>query len=379
MLFRSEVAERPTRDWYSSIFTTMPVSIAEIELGPGLRFGPVTAVDTGCVTIATVDGSAVRASIEGSAKAALEREELRIVGCGSVRTETGGFTVQTAGRLVGFDIDQLVLRSPRELPAPEVPLPVSVLEQDDTSYLLGVPGSARERWLVLGQSYNLGWSAKLDGRSLGDPVLIDGFANGWRIPPGEDQRVELEWTPQRLVGRSIWISVVVILLAVFIAFRGRRVIGHLTAARPDGPAQPTLRPLPIIEETRRLPRGPWLSALVAGGGLAAFSWMNLPRLPGLAIVVGLAVVVALRVRTRWTMPALSGAIIFGLTSLAIMVAQRRFRYPPDFGWPQQFSDLHVYGVVCLLLLAGDYVVAAVAPDRTRVDPEIEARAWPEVS
>jgi len=244
---------------------------------------------------------------------------------------------------------------------------VSVLDNDDTNYLLSLPGSSQDRWLVLGQSYNLGWSATLDGRSLGDPVLIDGFANGWRIPPGEEQLVELEWTPQRLVGRSVRGSVLVIVIALFLAFRGRRASGDTTATRADGPSQPMLRPVPFVDRVSAVPPGPWRSAVVAGAFIGAFSWMNLPRLPGLALVVGVSVVAALRVRTRWTMPALFAAVVFGLTSLAIMVAQRRFRYPPDFGWPQQFRELHVYGVLALLLLAADYVVAAVAPDRTRTE------------
>jgi arabinofuranan 3-O-arabinosyltransferase len=360
--------ERPTRDWYSNIFTPMPMAIAEVALGDEVRFGPPTAVDTGCVVIANVDGNPLRARIQGTAGMALEREELAIVGCDEIETRRGGFTVRTAGRSVGLDIDQLVLRSPRVRPAPAVQPPVQVIDQDDTNYVLAVPASDRDRWLVLGQSHNLGWRATLDGRSLGEPVLIDGFANGWRLSAGAEQVVELEWTPQRLVGRSIWISLVAIVVALGLARRGRRSGDPSTAARSDGPIQPMLRPLPFLDLAPPVPPGPWRSALVAGTGVALFAWLNLPRLPGLAVLVGLAVVVALRVRIRWTMPALAGALIFGLTSVAIMIAQRRFRYPPDFGWPQQFRDLHVYGVLCLLLLAADYVVAVVAPDRTKAAP-----------
>ena len=50
-------------------------------------------------------------------------------------------------------------------------------------------------WLVLGESYNRGWQASCNGRSLGPPQVIDAFANGWRI--GRDCRqVSIWFAPQ---------------------------------------------------------------------------------------------------------------------------------------------------------------------------------------
>ena len=39
--------------------------------------------------------------------------------------------------------------------------------------------------LILGESINAGWQASVvgGGTTSGDPVLIDGFANGWRLDP----------------------------------------------------------------------------------------------------------------------------------------------------------------------------------------------------
>src|SRR5204863_300170 len=37
--------------------------------------------------------------------------------------------------------------------------------------------------LVLGQSYSKGWRAFCDGRSLGEPRVVDGYANGWDAKP----------------------------------------------------------------------------------------------------------------------------------------------------------------------------------------------------
>ena len=37
---------------------------------------------------------------------------------------------------------------------------------------------------VLGQSYDPGWQATCDGRSLGAPVPLEGYANGWPLSHG---------------------------------------------------------------------------------------------------------------------------------------------------------------------------------------------------
>jgi arabinofuranan 3-O-arabinosyltransferase len=71
-------------------------------------------------------------------------------------------------------------------------------------------------WLVLGQSYSEGWRASCDGRSLGEPVPINGYANGWRAPAG-CRDVEFEFAPQSGVRAGYAISgVVCALLLVFL-------------------------------------------------------------------------------------------------------------------------------------------------------------------
>lgn len=358
------VDERPTRDWYANHFVAMPVSIAEVGFDGTPLFGPPRDVDSGCIAAVEVDGRAIDVSIHGTAADALARHELAVRACaGSIETE-GAFAVRSMSRRFGFDMDQLSLVSPGAAPVADVaPGPVDVLDHDDTHYELSVPASAADRWLVLGQSHNLGWEASIDGESLGEPVVIDGFANGWLVPAGPEVRVQLDWTPQRLVARSLWASGLAVIVVLGLAFRRPRPDVALEPTRPDGPAQPMLRPLPWLDRVQRRPAASWPVVVSAAGAIALFSWLNLPRLPGLSLALAGVLVFALRVRTGWTRPATWAAFVLGLTSVAIMVAQRRFRYPPDFGWPQQFADLHVWGVVALLLLAADYLVAVVRPER----------------
>ena len=159
------VDEQTTRDWYSNDFIGLPTSFAEVDLGVDRAFGPLQPVDTGCIDAVAIDGEAVGVRIRGSVRDAVDRRELALEACGPVAVGAS-FRIETAARDHGFDIDQVVLRSDRPA-APVVGQPaVGVEAHDDTSYRLRVAAAEEDRWLVLGQSHNLGWEATVDGLSL---------------------------------------------------------------------------------------------------------------------------------------------------------------------------------------------------------------------
>ncbi|MEM7141423.1 MAG: alpha-(1-_3)-arabinofuranosyltransferase family protein [Actinomycetota bacterium] len=352
-ILTSAVEPSLTRDWYSSGPVSLPVSIVDVEIAPGRSFGPLQDIDTGCVPVAAIDGVPLTARITGSVADALERRELALVGCTEVAAPAA-FEVETSARLHGFDLDQLVLRSQLPVASPPPQPAVTVEAHDDTSYRVAVPASAQARWLVLGQSHNLGWEATVDGRNLGEPVVIDGFANGWLLEAGEDVVVDLSWTPQRVVRWALIASAIAILVVLVLALRRPAV------STRDADAMPSLA-LPGGHRVRREPL-PWPTLALAAGGVGVFAWLNLPRLPLLAVAIAGVLAAVAGIRRVELRPAQPGAAVFGLTALAIMLEQRANRYGPDFGWPQQFADLHVWGVVAFLLLAADYVWSALRGD-----------------
>ena len=99
--------------------------------------------------------------------------------------------VTARGSETGFDIDQLVLSGPQRVLPPAGTDGAAAVRHSDTSYTVRVADRDTGRWLVLGQSHNRGWHATIDGNDLGPPVVIDGFANGWLLPPGEAATVKL--------------------------------------------------------------------------------------------------------------------------------------------------------------------------------------------
>jgi hypothetical protein len=89
---------------------------------------------------------------------------------------------------------------------------------------------------VLGQSYNRGWRAYCGDHSLGKPVAIDGFANGWRVDR-DCPEASFRFEPQRAVQWGYWISgIACLLLLAFLVIRRRRR-GPVEALDPWLPAR----------------------------------------------------------------------------------------------------------------------------------------------
>ena len=360
-----EVAERMTRDWYSNSAVAMPVAIAEIGVGISAVVTG-TEIDTGCVAgVLDVDGHDVAVRIQGSVAQALRGGELLVTSCDRVEVAAGEVQVTahpadpSSGKRRAFDLDQLVLRSPRDVASPHIFAPVVVDRTGEASYTVEVPAATRDRWLVLGQSFNGGWHAFVDGSDIGEQVLLDGFANAWLLPAGEALTVELEWTPQRLVDRMLLLSFVGILLCLVVAWRGRRHVPPKPASRADGSAQPTLGRLPgSTPATRRA------TPQLAAGATITVLGLSLVILPtALWLAVPLAILTAILVRLAKPagVAVLLASGLFGVTALLIMIEQRRFRNPPDFGWAQQYDDLHILGMLTIMLIAVEYVRAVVRP------------------
>ena len=104
----------------------------------------------------------------------------------------------------------------------------------------------RTGWLVLGESFNRGWRASCDGRDLGRPSVIDGYANGWQLRRG-CRAASFTFAPGTAVDWGYWASVIACLALVGILLLRRP--GRELRAPNDGvelPAadRPEAWPLP---------------------------------------------------------------------------------------------------------------------------------------
>ena len=193
-------------------------------------------------------------------------------------------------------------------------------------------------WLVLGESFNRGWRASCDGRDLGAPQVVDGFANGWRAPRG-CRRVTMAFAPQGAMTLGYAISVVACaLLLVFLLARPPALrSGRPSRTRSDPPPAPA-----PVAAPRRGGRG----RLAAG--LASGFLFGLRTGPAAALLVGLV----LWRGVGWR-PLLAAAV--GL--LGVVVPAVYLLFPPtDLGgynsdYAQSLIGAHWVAVAVVLLLA----------------------------
>ena len=230
---------------------------------------------------------------------------------------------------------------------------------------------------MLGQSLSRGWTATVDGKDLGRPTLVDGYANGWRITPTSSAfTVELRWTPQRLVWIALVVSAVSVLASlVLLAVTRRRRPGRRGAGTDAVP--PATPDLPTWEPLRRRGSGGGTSS--DDGERSAGRRKQRPRLPlrttalvslaaGLVALVvagpvaGLVAVVAAAIglTTSWgRLPLRLGPpACLAASVLYVLEVQARYDLPTTGSWVESFSKVTIVSWLAVLLLATDMVVVA---------------------
>lgn len=388
--------EVQTLDWFTGDPLTMPMGIVELGI-PGLEAPPLPdQVDGTCRTdLVEVDGQPVPVQLEGTTEALLAGEPIDLRLCDDeLALPEGEVIIETAaGTATGFALDRLVLRSDAsgEADGSSGPLvevdpadspELEVLDEDRTSYRLRVPDAPDDFWLVLAQSHNLGWEASADGVDLGPPTLVNGYANGWRVPAGTDIDVRLTWAPQQTVRALTFASMGFVVLALVLALlpRGRR--------RPDATA---------AEAAAEVEAGTDGSvATASGAGLPQpLRWEDVQRYPGRTPAVGVQVVLVLvaagvgalivsplgaailaaaaivGLRVPQSRPLVLGAALALFAGSVGILAGRQLRssLPPGFDWPTYFDGLRGSAWTAVLLLALDPLIeAARRPRQGRTEP-----------
>jgi hypothetical protein len=73
-------------------------------------------------------------------------------------------------------------------------------------------------YLVLGESYNRGWRAECDGKDLGEPRPMQGYANAWPVEPG-CRNAGFTFAPNRLLPPANVISLIACLCLIGVLLR----------------------------------------------------------------------------------------------------------------------------------------------------------------
>jgi arabinofuranan 3-O-arabinosyltransferase len=370
------IVPRKNNDWLSGAPTVMPLGIAELGIttldGSPLRPAPTPAKLAGtCRTdLATVGSTPVPLALTGSTADAEQGRPLSLVACdgAAIALPKGDTRVETVdGAKTGIDANQLVMVAApvgsttytpfadRSFPGPPNPK-LTTRRTSRVAYDIKAQGSGTPYWLVLGQSVNDGWHLTVNGKDLGSPTLVNGYANGWRIDPAKvgtgalDMR--LEWTPQRLVWISIAISVLGLIACVALLLIPR-FAGSPTVDEGRRP----LRPLGIspFDHTGSAasPRATILASIGVFAGTAFFVT------PVWGIVVAALCALALRTKWGWTALRFVAVGLLVVTAGYVVLKEWRNGIKVDFDWPQQFEAVTWLPMVAFACLAADMVVEAL--------------------
>jgi len=406
-----------TLDYYSQNPIAMPLGIATVTF-PGITAAPLpTDVPTSCRNdLISVDGAPVWVQVTGTTADALDRDALDVSLCGP---DAGGLTLgpgdhtltAALGQTSAYDIDQLVFdsapgggpmppASATTLAAPTVaPSPTVVVDsQTATTIHATVEGVDTSRGatpfdFILGESINKGWTATVGGGpGLGKPVLIDSFANGWRVDPAavapyvHDGRltITLRWTPQRTVNAAVLVSLVAIIACVVLALwpaRRRRRGAHAPRTTAEAGAAPgatdtatdgaVADPAVVLDRRPRLaipfgsepPRASLpvavLASVLAGVIASAIS----SGIAGLG--VGVATFVVLLVpRLRFVL-ALAAVACVAAAGIYVAVHQSQDLVPDNGAWPTSFGVASTWAWAGVVFLGADGVVDVVLRARQR--------------
>ena len=210
----------------------------------------------------------------------------------------------------------------------------------------------RPSWLVLAESFDRGWRATCDGRSLGTPVVVDGFANGWPVAPG-CRAVSFAYAPQHTALLAEIVSgLSTLALLVLLVIRRAPVPARDPAPDPArGEPAAGRRPRRVA-----LPRA--AACALAAGVVLGFV---LSIRAGVAIAVGTTLVLWLGIGARRLTLAAAALLTVGVPAAYLLTGVHNHG-GWDFNYPVERIDGHWLAVAALVLLLGA-VVRAMAEHR----------------
>ena len=354
-----------TRDRRSNEVVALPAAIAEIRTdGPDAVPLP-TEVDLGCREVLRIDGAPATFDL-GTVRIAdvLAGEPIVSHPC---QGGGGEITVWGAAR---HDPDRepagrrdRTRRRPRRAARSSRcgdrcrRVDVDVLDQARTSRTVHVAPCSIGCWVVLGEGFNDGWVAEIDGTmtstasiSAPDSSWTAGSTAGTCSPSDAPRTVTFRWTPQRAVTIGLWLSGLAVIACVVLAVADRR-------RRPIEAAR-SPRLVGFGRELAASRRQLWAGPIVATA--VAFVLCG----PGWSLVALALGVVAVALGR----PRLLGAFALAIwlwCGAVVLWRVVRYRPFPNAGWPGTFEDLHRPGMLVLALLAGSL---ATERPRRQIEP-----------
>jgi arabinofuranan 3-O-arabinosyltransferase len=304
----------------------------------------------GCGSAAFAVGATVfRLRVSGSMNAFEDGTPMMARSCGPAVPLAAG-TQRLSVTYGSYAIDDLRLYSPAPDPVAVAASGGGVVVDSGTvghgSYDGVRVSVASPSWLVLGESYDRGWQATCNGRSLGAPTPIDGYANGWPVSPG-CRDVSFTFGPNKLALVGYVLSgvggVVCLLLIGWALWRRRRAAAAPTPRAPlpsEAAAPATPPPATPLPPARALV---WaLPAAIVFGFVFGYG-PGIVSLPVIAFVLWRGIGAR-----RLTLAAF--ALLAVVTPVVYLVHTGRARGGNQYGYAMAHLGAHYVGVAAIGLL-----------------------------
>ncbi len=373
----AELAEATSLDWFSGNKTVLPVGIAELGIGPTVILPAEGApVDPSCRDdLIQIADKPMAVRIDGTVEQVLNGDLMEYQTCDRVEIALEQELLTTsAGHDTGYNLEQVVLASaaggtpgPNTItsgPEPAEAAPATSVDNPSRlDWTVDVDGAQDPYWVMLGQSFSPGFSATTsDGADLGEPQLVNGYANGWLVDPAElgpDVTINITWTPQRLIWIALAASAIGVLICLLALFLPIRLLAG--------------KPIEVVRSMRVSGIGPGYSdgnilsagrALAWGGATGVAAWLLAGWPVGLA--TGIVVTVALGAKRGQTVLRVLAIASFAAASAFVVLKQFRNDYVIDFNWMNQFEITHAWTLLAFALLLADPLVSHL---RARVGPQ----------
>ena len=214
----------------------VPMALRGFDLtgAPARSAGPVQ-VDCGAAPAVVLDGRARNLSITAPVSDLLTLAPVRATTCGPPITVVDGPHRMSSTATTALEVATAEVSSGRP-PATPPARPIRTVSWSDQHRVVDVAGGDKG-YLAMSEGYNDGWHATAYGRTL-TPVRMDGWQQGWKLPPGEATRVTLTFAPGRMQHALLLGGLVAGLLVLVLALLPvRRPVRLRPDPRPPAPGR----------------------------------------------------------------------------------------------------------------------------------------------
>lgn len=205
----------------------LPIELSDVPIDIGCGFGPTLRVGDGLFASSVVasrrqlfDGAELAARACGPETADLAAGSTRVVASPAPAFRPTTVTFSLPGATVASSA------SPAQVDTRSA-VSATILVEDD---------GAAERVVGLTQNTNPGWTAALPGGARVDPVVVDGWRQGWQVPAGVST-IDVRYGPDTAYRVALGAgAMLLVALAVGAVLGGRRSPGRLPAVEGRVPA-----------------------------------------------------------------------------------------------------------------------------------------------